>query len=112
MRKLVLSLTAASLIAGFAVAGASAAPGHAAAAKRISVRDDHYTPNSVRLRRGAAVLWAWQGRHSHTVSDRRGRFSSKTQKRGSYTHTFARAGTYSLYCKVHPQTMRMKVIVR
>ena len=112
MRKLVLSLTAASLIAGFAVAGASGATGHAAAAKRISVRDDFYAPNSVRLRRGAAASWTWKGRHSHTVSDRRGRFSSKTQKRGSYTHRFARAGTYSLYCKVHPRTMRMKVVVK
>jgi plastocyanin len=38
-------------------------------------------------------------------------FSSRTQVRGSYSHTFTKRGTYRLVCTVHPK-MRMTVVVR
>ena len=48
----------------------------------------------------------------HNVAVRRGpsKFKSRTLVRGSFSHTFTKAGTYHLYCTLHPY-MKMTIVV-
>jgi plastocyanin len=110
MGKTALTLALTALAAGAAAGLATAAPTHAARAS-ITVGDDFYSPTSVQIARGKALVWRWHGSEPHSVSDSKGKFSSKIQTKGSYSHKFKRKGTYHLYCKIHPDDMNMTVVV-
>jgi len=85
-----------------------------AAAKRILVKDDFYSPGSSRASRGK-VTFLWRGNSIHSVDFRRapGRNPRDcgVKYRGSCTRSLKRRGTYSLVCTVHP-TMRGSIRVR
>jgi plastocyanin len=68
----------------------------------------------VRLTVGQRVMWRWRSRQSHGVAVRSGpeRFAGTIRNRGSYTHRFARPGTYRIECPLHAPGMRMMVVVR
>ena len=68
----------------------------------------------VRLSAGQRVTWRWRSRQSHGVAVRAGpeRFAGAIRSGGSFTHRFARAGTYRLECPLHAPGMRMVVVVR
>jgi plastocyanin len=68
----------------------------------------------VRLTSGQRVTWRWRSRQSHGVAVRSGpeRFAGTIRSGGSFTHRFARAGTYRLECPLHAPGMRMVVVVR
>ena len=70
-----------------------------------------YTPNTLSVAAGTAVTFANHGKEFHTVtSDDPGRLfdiSLDVNKIASFT--FARAGTFSYHCGVHPQ---MKGVIR
>ena len=84
----------------------------ASASRSASVNDNFYRPSRITIRRGTTVVWTWRGVIQHTVTDTKHRFGSRVMTSGSYRHKFGRAGTYTLYCTRHPETMRMKVVVR
>src|ERR1700761_6168106 len=85
----------------------------AAAAPQVKVGDDFFATKHLTVGRGARVTWRWTGVLSHNVTVRSGpvRFHSRTQARGSFSHVFTRAGTYTLYCTIRP-FMKMTVVVR
>ena len=93
--------------------GAFAVSALASSSKTVRVGDNYYGPKSLTVRRGTKVTWKWIGVLKHNVVVRSGpsAFSSKTQVRGTYSHTFTRKGTYKLVCTVHP-SMKMTVVVR
>jgi plastocyanin len=104
--RLIIVLTAV-LVGVFAVSAL------ASSAKTVKVGDNYYGPRSLTVGRGTKVTWKWVGVLKHNVVVHTGpsAFSSKTQVRGSYIHTFTRRGTYRLVCTVHPK-MKMTVVVR
>jgi len=85
-----------------------------AAAKRILIKDDFYSPGSSRAGRGK-VTFVWRGNGIHSVEFRRapGRDPRDcgVKYRGTCTRSLKRRGTYSLVCTVHP-TMRGSIQVR
>ncbi len=84
-----------------------------ASGKTVKVGDNYYGPKTLTVGRGTKVTWNWVGVLKHNIVVRKGpsSFSSKTQVRGSYSHTFTKKGTYDLVCTIHP-SMKMTVVVR
>jgi plastocyanin len=84
-----------------------------ASGRTVKVADNYYGPKTLTVGRGTKVTWDWVGVLKHNIVVRKGpsSFSSKTQVRGSYSHTFTKKGTYDLVCTIHP-SMKMTVVVR
>jgi plastocyanin len=111
LRKLQIVL---ALLAALAVAAVGSSAVNAGATKNVTVDDDFYKPTKITIAKGTQVRWNWKGTTSnkHTVTDLKNRFGSKTKRRGTYKHTFRKAGKFTIYCKVHPIDMRMRVVVK
>jgi plastocyanin len=91
----------------------SAVSALAASGRTVSVGDSYYGPKTLTVGQGTKVTWRWVGvlRHNVVVHTGPSAFSSRTQVRGTFTHTFTRKGTYQLVCTIHPK-MKMTVTVR
>ena len=85
----------------------------AASGRTVRVADNYYGPKTLTVGRSTKVTWKWTGVLKHNVVVNRGPsfFTSRTQVRGTFTHTFTKKGTYALVCTVHPK-MKMTVVVR
>jgi plastocyanin len=118
----IVASVAALAVAAVATAGTASSLGKATSTKTVKVKDDFYTPDSVKVRKGSKVRWKWtQVFNNHDVTLRKGPsgvkksdFRSQTSSDPSYSFTkkFKKAGKYRFYCTVHPDVMRMKVVVR
>lgn len=81
--------------------------------RTTTVRDDYFARSKLTIARGTVVVWRWKSTEDpHTVTDTRNRFGSRRKVRGSYRHRFRKAGRYTVYCKVHPATMRQEIVVK
>ena len=111
MRKLfqtpamIAAIAAAAL--AVAVVPASGEPhGAASAAKRVSIKDNFFSPRSISVRRGGKVTWTRRGSNPHNVTftkvprgaSRRG---SSTKTSGRFTRSFSKRGTYRYVCTIH-----------
>lgn len=108
MRKLVLALTAAALVA---------VPAAHAAIERVKVKDNFFKPDRVVIQKGDKVRWVWRGDDVHNVALKRPGSSKITARsafktEGRYTFKFRRVGKWRVLCETHPDEMRMRVIVR
>jgi plastocyanin len=106
-----LSLGTAAAAAAVALA-ALTAPASASSAHTTTVTLKHisFVKETVRIHAGDKVRWVWKDPtvpHNVTFAKRH----SKTQQTGTYTLTFARAGTFTYHCTIHPG-MDGKVVVR
>jgi plastocyanin len=106
--------THAPLLAAAAAAAAFAipAPTHAAASRTVTVDNFAFSPSSLSVRAGTTVTWRFQDSTRHNVTVRSGpsKFHSRDTRRGSYSRTLSRRGTYKLVCSIHPgmrQTIRV-----
>jgi plastocyanin len=79
-----------------------------------TVDDTGFASPLVSLRRGATFTWDFAGLFQHDVTLVSGSvgFSSPWTLTGSYSHTFARRGTYKLFCSLHPAQMSQIIVVR
>lgn len=84
-----------------------------AATSTVAVKDDKFDPKSVSIGKGSTVRWNWKGKAPHdvTVTSGPAKFHSKTQKKGSFSHKFAKTGTYKIICTIHAPGMKMTVKV-
>jgi plastocyanin len=85
----------------------------ASSTKTVKVGDNYYGPKSLTVGRGTKVTWRWVGVLKHNVVVHTGpaAFNSRTQVRGTYSHTLTKKGTYQLVCTIH-RSMKMTVVVR
>jgi len=95
----VLALTAGILVAG--------APGpwqrtHAAVqGVGVGGAADVFTPAALTIAAGDSVTWTWQGGKHSVTSTGPEAFDSGSLSAGSFSHTFAAAGTFSYLCIWH-----------
>jgi plastocyanin len=89
------------------MAAAAAIPA-LAATKNVKVGDNYYVHDggrpAVGIARGSTLKFNWKSSSPHNIvkkSGPGGRINSGVKVRGSWSHTFKRAGTYVLYCTIH-----------
>jgi plastocyanin len=63
-----------------------------------------YQPSPVAVPAGQSVTWTWQDQgNQHSVTADNGSFESCLHGAGfTYTTIFAKAGTYTYHCSIHP----------
>lgn len=92
----------------------AAAPAHTMkATKTVDMMGYKFSPAELTVNVGDAVTWTNhdQAPHNVVISDGPEKFTSPLLQTGqSFTYTFAKPGTYSYYCSVHPD-MTAKVTV-
>ena len=95
------------MIAAVAVTPASAAT------KSVTIDDFAFSPASLSVAKGTKVVWRFADSATHNVTVRSGpkKFHSADKRSGSYTKKLKKAGTYKIYCSIHPD-MRQTITVR
>ena len=75
------------------------------ATNNVSVSNYMFMPMVITVKAGTTVIWTNtdQAEHSVTVDSGSGPNSSLFGQSQTYTYTFAKAGTYTYHCDVHPQ---------
>jgi plastocyanin len=83
---------------------AAAAPSGSAAYK-VEIRNFHFMPALVTVPAGAQVTWTNKDEEPHIVVSAGGQFASSPalDTGDSYHTTFAKPGTYTYFCSIHPQ---------
>ena len=78
------------------------------------VGDFQYGAERVVLKRGATFTWRFMGSLQHDVTVVGGPvgFSAPWTQSGIFTHRFTKAGTYRLFCSLHPSKMVQQITVR
>jgi plastocyanin len=109
MRRALLALVALVVVAGMA-----AIPSLGASTKTVLVKDDFFSPKKLTISKGASVKWVWKGKERHNVAVANGpsSFRAGTRKKGNFTHTFKKRGTYSIVCTIHAPDMHMTIKVK
>lgn len=82
-----------------------------AAAQEVKIDNFSFGPATITVARGTTVTWTNRDDIPHTVvSD--GAFKSKAMDtEDKFSYTFAKPGTYSYFCSLHPK-MTGKVVVK
>jgi plastocyanin len=108
-----------AIAVAFIAAAAVAVPALASATrtktKSAKIESYFFSPEKLTISRSTRIVWHFvnTGGVQHTVTVKKGpvHFSSRELSSGTYSHTFKKAGTYHLYCVVHP-IMTETIIVR
>jgi plastocyanin len=87
---------------------------------QVTVGNDHFSPATDSVAAGGKVVWSWdtcngdpyggQTCQDHSVTFDDGP-TSPIQNAGSFERTFATAGSYTYYCKVHGRAVMSGTIV-
>jgi plastocyanin len=88
----------------------------------LSVMNNHYTPQNDSVAVGATLTWTWNSCTgdgyggsmctAHSVKFDDGVSSSAIQSSGTFSRTFAAAGTYTYHCAVHGTAMSGTITVK
>jgi plastocyanin len=89
----------------------SSAQQQAATAQEVKIGNFTFAPATITVAKGTTVTWTNRDDIPHTVvSD--GTFKSKAMDTDEkFSYTFAKPGTYSYFCSIHPK-MTGKVVVK
>ena len=113
-----VSLAAAAVVAIAAIvfvaraSSVSLSAQQAAATPAVKIDNFSFAPVTLTVAAGTTVTWTNSDDIPHTVVSTEGTFKSKavdTDEKFSYT--FAKPGTYSYFCSIHPK-MTGKVVVQ
>jgi plastocyanin len=70
----------------------------------VTMDDNVFRPGSVDVAAGSTVVWTNRGRAMHTATADDGSFDSDLLRGGqTYRRTFARPGTFTYTCQLHPE---------
>jgi plastocyanin len=85
---------------------------HAHATVNVTVQNFAFSPPTVTVAPGTTVVWTNKDSVNHTVTSDTGAWSDSGSlaTNRTFSHTFAKAGTYPYHCAIHP-SMTAKVIV-
>ncbi len=87
--------------------GGSKGPG----ANEVFIQDMTFTPGTISVAANTTIKWTNKDAVTHTVTSDSGLFDSGSiTSGGTWSHTFASAGTFAYHCTPHP-TMTASVVV-
>lgn len=93
------SMTAALLVGGLAPAGAADAPQPAI----VHIKNFMFVPATLTIPAGTKVTFINDDDEPHTVTATDKAFDSEAlDTHASWVHTFAKAGTITYFCELHP----------
>jgi plastocyanin len=101
-RFIAVSTLAAVLAVGAAACGTSGDDEGSAAPSGpvVVLKNTKFSPNTMTVKAGQPVTWEFKdGFTKHNVVGQD--FASKTQRNGTFSHTFSKPGTYSYRCTLH-----------
>jgi plastocyanin len=79
--------------------GGSGGPG----TNEVFIQGMAFNPSTITVTAGTTITWTNKDAVAHTATSKTNAFDSGNLGTGStFSFTFATAGTYSYYCKVHP----------
>ena len=88
-------------------AGGSGGPG----ANEVFIQGMAFNPATIAVTAGTTITWTNKDAVAHTVTSNPALFNSGSiASNGTFSYTFATAGTFSYYCTIHP-TMTASVKV-
>ena len=121
MKRIILLMTLAAVVVvgtllAVSVAGAHnhrTAQAQKHSTKTVWIKNFHFKPAHITIKRGMKVRWINKDMHPHTATANNGRSfdSGRLDPGESYTHTFKRVGTKKYHCEIHP-FMRGRVVVK
>ena len=108
MRRLPLLTAALALGAALVLAGCGGDEGGGGAdaapvtgVTQVTAKDNRFTPAAIQVPAGTEVTWRFEdGFVPHDVKAD-GFSSGDPQRKGTFTHTFDRPGTYAYRCTIH-----------
>jgi plastocyanin len=108
---MVRKLAAMAVVASIG-AVAAVGPAQAGSSKTVAVKNNAFSPGTVKIHKGDKVVWKWtQGGVPHNVTPASGGSGSKTTSRkgATFSKTFSKAGTFKYVCTIHSS---MKISVK
>ena len=94
------------------IARAAAWAGAAPAPQKLDIQHHKFLPPTVTVPVGSTLTWVNRDEDTHTVTSTTGSFASEAIDHDQvFTHTFAKPGTYTYFCALHP-LMRAVVVVQ
>lgn len=96
--RIISFLAAAALFAGLPLAAPADAP-----AATVHIQNFKFVPASLKVAPGTVVTFVNDDQEPHTVTATDKSFDSEgLDTNQKWPHTFAKAGTYSYFCEMHP----------
>jgi len=87
-------------------------PAPAASPVPVGIKDFTFAPSPLTVAPGTTVTWTNHDEETHTITSTSGAFGSAgLSHEETFAQTFARPGTYTYFCALHPQ-MKATVVVR
>jgi cytochrome c peroxidase len=81
-------------------------------AATVMIENLQFHRRKVTIKAGESVRWLWKEAVDHNIASREpDLFRSAIKRNGSFTHTFAKPGTYEYVCQVHGAAMTGSVVV-
>lgn len=121
-RAVAAGIAALGCAAAVPVAAGATAAKHGVVTKTVSVGDDFFKPTKLTIKKRSAINFVWKKSNfdSHNVTLVKGPKGVKHSKFTSITGTsgihfkrqFTAAGTYRFICTIHPESMRLTVVVK
>lgn len=81
--------------------------------KKVIIKNHAFNPADLSVKVGEKVNWVNEDDDTHTVtslSEEEKFDSGNIDPKGTYAHTFSKAGEFDYYCSIHPN-MKGKIIV-
>jgi len=80
-------------------------------ANEVFIQSNSFSPSSITVTAGTTIKWTNKDGIAHTVTSNTNIFDSGTiNSGGTFSFTFASAGTFSYYCKLHPAMVAAVVV--
>lgn len=87
-------------------------PALASTPPAVEIKNDAFSPRTLTIASGQTVTFTNDDDDAHTVTAADGSFDSKgLDTNGRWRHTFAKAGTYTYFCELHP-FMKGTIVVK
>lgn len=98
MKLPIVSFLAAALLAGLPMAAPAAPP-----AATVHIKNFKFVPAALAVPAGSSVTFVNDDQEPHTVSASDKSFNSEgIDTNQTWTHTFAKAGSFAYFCEMHP----------
>lgn len=93
-----------SILVTLVIAAAMAPPAFSVQTHEVTVNDNYYEANDIRIAKGDTVRWTWLG-EPHTVSFAAGPDSGSKKRLETWSWTFETDGDHYYQCEIHGAAM-------